>query len=61
MMDYKLFAESFQKILLSRVFDRKRWVQELANALNLGIDAVYKNLDLNLHTHWMNFFFYRKI
>ena len=41
-MDYKLFAESFQKILLSRVFDRKRWVQELANALNLGIDAVYK-------------------
>jgi hypothetical protein len=41
-MDYKLFAESFQKILLSRVFDRKRWVQELANALNLGIDAIYK-------------------
>lgn len=41
-LKYKTFAETFHKILLHKIVNRKKWVQEIAQCLNLGIDAIYK-------------------
>lgn len=41
-LKYKAFAETFHKILIQKIVNRKKWVQEIAQNLNLGIDAIYK-------------------
>ena len=41
-MDNNHFIDAFQRILLSKVHDKKHWAQELSSHLNLSTDAVYK-------------------
>lgn len=41
-MDNNRFIDAFQRVLMSKVYDKKHWAQELSSHLNVSTDAIYK-------------------